>query len=207
MKVTLKVNGKNMTFSERELVAILEEHFQRIAKMERNREKFVEKPTTGKPFEVNHLDIDQKLFEEERDDYQQEWVRRTILEAFSEVKKNPTRYGKNFKTLRPRRNTEDISFRELKSLASKLGDHNADWVEQALEWAQRIANGERWVSLCNMRDDADCPRLVVWKDGNQIVGTGKYFSGINTPACGLSGPTHSDDFIFYGIVPLVVIYE
>lgn len=52
--VTLKVNGRKMTFSEKEISSILEEHFSR------------QKPTEGEWFEVKPQDINQKLFRRKR---------------------------------------------------------------------------------------------------------------------------------------------
>ena len=39
-----------------------------------------------------------------------------------------------------------------------------NWTEQALEWAQRISNGETWESICDNSDTANCLRLVAWEN-------------------------------------------
>lgn len=127
-------------------------------------EQIAEKPTVGKWFKVNPLAIDQNLFREKRRDSRQEETRQIILAAFEEMKKNP-KYEKPFMTFIPKKTWESKNVGELKELASKLGNHNADWVEQTLEWAQRIANGETWEAVCNKKDTANWYRLVAWENG------------------------------------------
>lgn len=51
-----------------------------------------------------------------------------------------------------------------------MGDHLTDWVEQAFEWAQKIANGESWESICNEVDTAKWVRCVRWKAWIKFVG-------------------------------------
>ena len=63
----------------------------------------------------------------------------------------------------PTMHGEEFEF--LKEYAKTMGDHNADWVEQSLEWAQRISNGESWKKLCNKRDTTKWYRLVEGPNG------------------------------------------
>lgn len=58
MKITLQVNGREITFSEQELSSILEKHFSKV--------KVAQKLTENEWFEVKPHAIDQKLFEEKR---------------------------------------------------------------------------------------------------------------------------------------------
>lgn len=94
---------------------------------------------------------------------------------------------------------------DLEKIAYNLGDHNAYWVEQALEWAQRIANGERWEAVCNDFDNARCFRLVIWKNGHHRFVGGSYnrrkaASDVSSiEYYGYSRPEYA--------VPLVVLYE
>lgn len=196
--VTLKVNGRKMTFSEKEISSILEEHFSR------------QKPTEGEWFEVKPQDINQKLFRRKRKNEEQERVRKIIIEAFVEMKENPEEYGRSFKTMMPEKTWDSKTVFELKKMACQLGDHNANWVEQALEWAQRIANGESWEAICNDVDTANWYRLVVWKygytrrvGGSSVVG-GKYI--FYTASC--VHDNNLDDYDHpYNTVPLVVLYD
>lgn len=71
MEVTLQVNGRNMTFSEKELRAILEEHFSSETRQVTTA-KVAQKPTEGEWFEVKPQAIDQELFEKKRKDQRQE---------------------------------------------------------------------------------------------------------------------------------------
>ncbi|MGN1384453.1 MAG: hypothetical protein ACI4XD_04095 [Clostridia bacterium] len=204
MKVTLQVNGREMTFSKEELIAIVEH----LSTQQTTTTKVAQKPTEDAWFEVKPQTIDQKLFEKKRNDYRQEAMRKMILEAFAEMKENPEKYGKNFKTMMPRRTWPSKTVTQLKEMAEHIGDHNADWVEQALEWAQRIANGESWKGICNAEDTANCYRLVVWKNGYaRLVGGSVFFDNIYDPASDVCSSDYEDYYYLHRTVPLVVLYE
>lgn len=205
MKVTLQVNGQEMTFSEQELTAIVEEHFS--TKTTKKAIKAAEKPVEGKRFDVNPLAIDQKLFEKKREDSRQETTRKLIQEAFTMVKKNPEKYAKPFQTLMPEKTWESKILEEFKKLAESLGDCIADWVHQALEWAQRIANGESWEAICNEADTATWYRLVVWKNGyTRLVGGSRENCNCSPASDVGSDGCNSYDSIYHS-VPLVVLYK
>lgn len=185
MKVTWRMKGKKITTS-----------------------KVEQKPSEGEWFEVKPQDIDQKLFKKKRsDNNRQEATRQLILEAFAKMKNNPEKYGKNFETMMPQNTWSSKTVAQLKEMASNLGDHNANWVEQALEWAQRIANGESWEAICNDKDTANWYRLVVWKNGYaRRVGGSVCFSS-NEPASDVGFGDYDDGCILGCTVPLVVLYE
>ena len=191
----LQVNKRECTFSEEELVAILEDYFSNKQTQEE----------IG--FEVKPYEIDQTLFQKERKNAMQERTRKLILEAFKRLENRPQKYGKNFRTLMPIKNYDSKTVDRLKRMASRLGDHNADWVEQSLEWAQRICNGESWEAICNQQDTATWFRMVIWKSGLvRLVGGSTYLNYSNS-AADVSEQEHvSDDTLSY-TVPLVVIYE
>ncbi len=202
MKITLLVSGREMTFSEEELVAILEKHFDTEAT--KQEEKDAQTPTEGKLFEIKPAEIDRRLFLEEKSDKRQEETRQLILEAFAEMKNN-SKYAKPFKTLMPEK-TWDVKYvSELKTIACNLGDHMADWVEQALEWAQRIANGETWKAVCNDPDTAKWYRLIEWKNGYSRVvgGSRKLCNGY--PASSVINYDYNLSSILDDTVPLVVL--
>ena len=162
-------------------------------------------PTEGKWFEVKPLSIDPKLFERERKNKSQEETRQLILEAFEEMNKYPEKYARNFRTMMPEKIWTSKNAAQLKEIACKLGDHNADWVEQALEWGQRIANGESWEAICNDKDTTYWYRLVVWKKGNtrRIGG-----SRLNYPASNVSyNGSYDGNHDLDNTIPLVVSYE
>ena len=206
-EITLSVDGKEMTFSEKELISILKEHFKsEESKVKEQSMEIEQRPTEGKLFKVDPLSINQELFKKKRSDSRKEATRQYILEAFEEVKKN-SKYAKPFKTLMPEKTWYSKTVSELKELAGSLGDHNADWVEQALEWAQRIANGESWEDICNKADTANWYRIVVWKGGYARLVGGSRNSSINYPACDVNYNYCVDDDYISGAVPLVVLYE
>lgn len=207
MKVTLQVNGREMTFSEKELIAIVEKHLSSETTQKTTTAKVVQKPTEDAWYKVKPQAIDQKLFKKRRKDKMQEATRQLILEAFAEMKDNPEKYGKNFKTMMPKKTWSLKTVAQVKEMASKLGDHNADWVEQALEWAQRIANGESWEAICNDKDTANWYRLVVWKNGYVRLVGGSVCNYNDVSASNVYGSVCSGNYFLSSTVPLVVLYE
>ena len=210
MKVSLLVGGVERNFTEEELIAILENHFDNAEKKSTQQEaKLIQRPTEGVPFEVNPSGIDRKLFQEEREDSRQEWTRQLILEAFTKMDEDPTRYGNSFKTLMPEKTWRWKYVRDLIKLANKLGDHIADWVEQALEWAQRISNGETWEDICNNPDTANWYRLFKWKNGYYRLVGGSRGNDDDSPASDVNYNycNSNNKCNFADTVPLVVLYK
>lgn len=205
MQVILPVHGREISFSEQELISILENHFSSEEIKNEDSEIMAEAPVQGKWFEVKPLEIRQSLFQKQRVDVRQERTRILILEAFLEVKMNPRKYGRNFKTKMPKKTWDKKSVKDLKKEARKYCNSCiADWVEQALEWAQRIDNGESWESLCNKDDTAEYMRLVVWKNGSaRIVGGGLEWKIPPSDVFDSNYPTHC---VLDDVVPLVVSY-
>lgn len=173
-------------------------------------------PTEGKLFEVNPLEIDRSKFEKVFTDTQMENTRQTIQEAFEEVDKSPEKYAHPFYTLIPEHKPCRV-LAETIDYAKELGGYMADWVEQAMEWAQRICNGESWKKMCKDADNANYIRIVKWKDGRvRLVGgdTGRAPTDVDTGRC-YYAPTDVDmedgfdeEEIYYcginEVVPLVV---
>lgn len=137
--------------------------------MKKSNRTDVTRSTKGSCFAVNPLEIDQNLFKKKRKDPQQEEIRKLILEAFREMKRD-SKYARPFKVMIPEKTWESKSTPELEELANKLGDHLTNWVEQAFKWAQKITNGESWESICNEADKTKWVRLVKWKGWNKFVG-------------------------------------
>lgn len=160
-----------------------------------------------KCFTVSHMTINYSLFQQVRDDYEQEKTRRTIVRAFEEVKNNPSKYTKPFTIIIPKKTWSEKTVWELQELAQDIGDHVADWIEQALEWAQRITNGETWKSICNMPDDAKWYRLVIWKNGYvRIVGGSTEHNNPN-PASDVGCDDCNMGDVLANSVPCVVSYN
>ena len=167
-------------------------------------ERIVKKPQEGIVFEVNPLAIDLDLFECKRKDLDQEKTRQLILDAYMEVFNN-LKYTKPFKTLIPEKNWDIKTVKELKQVAINLGGRVANWVEQALEWAQRISNGETWEELCNNYDTANWYRLVVWKrQHNRLIGGSQEGKGDAPPTSIGRYYYDSDEELTFNAVPLIV---
>ena len=203
-KFTLLVDGEEKNISK-DLLAVLERYFPDEATQQVTTFKKVKSPVEDEWFEVQPQLIDQSLFQDIRKDSKQEITRQLILEAFEELKKYPERYGKNFKTKMPKKTWTIKTVDDLKKIACKLGSHNADWVEQSLEWAQRISNGESWNTVCNEKDTAYWQRLVIWK-GNDcacIVG-GSCYTSNNVPASNVDNKCYDSKKRLYNIIPLII---
>ena len=158
----IKVHGKEREFTERELTSILEEDYERKYYKKDITPLMTATPTEGNWYLVDPEKIDQSLFEEERDDFEQEKARKEIQKAFSEMRNNPVKYNNPFKTMIPFRIWDkhtSKTFVYLHEIAKIIGDDEADMVEQSLEWAQRIQN-EGWEAVCNMPDKARSYRAV-----------------------------------------------
>lgn len=205
--IVIATDGRMRKLSEQDIITILEKY---------EPTEFATVPTEDKWFMINPQTINQNIFQEERGDESQERVRKLILEAFDELKNNPEKYGRTFKTIMPElpdKTGEKRSYSgyELQEISSKLGDHIADWVEQALEWAQRISNGESWEKLCNEYDTSKYLRVIIWKGGYTVRLVGGSRCGF------LEAPTFigKKEYFFGGIydkwsdwcVPLVVSYN
>lgn len=214
-KITLQVNGREMTFSEEELIAILEEHFSdKTSKTEVQTTKGVQtevKTTQAKTaqaeetqcFDVFPYSIDRSLFQEEREDAQQEWTRQIILNALSHAYSGLFRYNKPYQVVIPAKTwSSHISAWDLIDIARGYGNGIAEWAELALVWAQRISNGETWETLCNEPDTDARPRIVSWKD-NALRCVG----GKGVPATCVGKVSLDISIPLIEAVPLVVRYE
>lgn len=203
MKVTLKVFGRERTFSENELVSILESHFSNTNKSKSKNKRNVNRYT------VDLKSINRNLFVTPREDPNQEKVRKLILEAFSEADAKPEKYSQPFETLVPDMDILCYTKSKLIVLAYDLGDHMADWVEQALVWAQKISDGQSWESICNYPDTSKNRRMIIWKNGNYAI-VGSYHDSVSICSASVITlwgkiPEHNEDFISY-VAPLIVNY-
>lgn len=207
MKVTLVVNGRERTFSEKELVAILESVFSNEVVRPANMVRPAKAPVEGEWFKVEPLAINQALFYKERENAKQESMRQLIVEAFIELKLDPEKYGKIFKTMMPKKEWTYKTAMELKIVACTLGDCMASWVEQALEWAQRIENGEPWENICNKPDTSNWFRAIRWKNGQIRLVGGSVREYDESSACDIGNADHDNSDMILRTVPLVMIYE
>lgn len=214
MKITLTLSGREKTFSENELVSILEDYFATSsensipqtaakAKTPKNKNRYI----------VDLQTINRDLFVEERTDPTEESLRCNIQKAFVSADANPSKYGKRFETLIP--NSKEHCYtakEELYVLAYDLGDHIADWVEQCLEWAQRISDGEQWGNICDKPDTHKYQRLIISsnKPNKNFKIVGSYHDN-NSPHPEFYLSDFSSDSEFaesevYHTVPLVINY-
>ena len=207
-KMTLLVNGREKTFTERELRFILENYFPSEITKQISRERIAKVPTEDKWFEVNPLEINQELFQEKRKDKTQENTRQNILKAFDELNRNPQKYGKKFMTMLPKKSWEsDKNILELKDLAWKMGDHMSDIIEKFLEWAQRISNGESWEEVCNKIDSAKWFGAVTLQNGNVTRVGNSTSTREQYPASHVDWIVHSsDECTLFNAVPSITKY-
>ena len=205
MKVSLIVNGREMKFSEEELVDILEKYFAN-SEIENSDQKVIAKPIEGVWFEVNPNSINQKLFQEERDDIFQEDTRKEILKAFDILKLNPEQ-NKPFETLMPTKSWESKTLRGFRDLAKCFGERMATKVEYFLELAQRISNGESWEAICNEPDTANWLRVVEFSAEEGCFCGGSRYSNVKDSAATCYERFHDTYICYKNAVPLVVRYK
>lgn len=196
-------DGRKETFDGVASFNVTEEQ---ITKEERHAYDVAQIPTEGKLFEVNPLGIDRSKFEKPMSDKMQEWTRQIIQEAFTEFDKHPEKYASEFYTLIPEKKWQGYkTVAELKEYAKDLGGQTADWVEQALEWAQRIFNGESWEAICNNADTAKWYRLIRWKNVYyRLVGGSRNYGDVY-PASYVFDCGYSSKNRILRTVPLVVL--
>lgn len=165
-------------------------------------------PRVGEWFEVNPQTINRQLFKERREDKRQECTRQLILEAFAAVDGNPE-YARGFETMVPKKTWKSSgnTVRENKEIASELGDRMANWIEEALEWAQRLTNGESWSAVCNGWDGNDFHRMITWKNGFARVVGAALKSGIGFCSTSVLEEDFDDERRVGATVPKVVRYK
>ena len=210
MKLT--VNGRDVSFSSEELAFITERYFEIEQFYNGLFYQVTDRPLEGRWFIVRPRQIGRWMFEEEREDPIQEETRQMILQAIGEVERIPEKYAQSFKTMYPFRSWKQYrpkKISDLDSMAKVLGSHMADETEQALEWAQRIWNGESWEEVCNIPDSAPSYRIITCKDHpflHRVVGGSREAKS----QCGASH-INSEKYARYDqigcSVPLVVSYN
>ena len=164
-----EVGPRGLSISRERLVRLLEDN-----------RFYLTQPTIGVLFKVTPREIDQSIFHEKwklgwHGDKNEE-TRQLILEAFEEAERNPE-YMEPFHTLVPREESSGArTVKELRSIARRNNGKLANWVEQALEWAQRIYNYGEYGDIINAADYMSVRRAVIWKDGKTIkyCGGGSY---------------------------------
>lgn len=180
--------------------------FNEITKEECHASDLAQTPSEGKLFEVNPLGIDRSKFEKPMSNRKQEWTRQIIQKAFAEVDKHPEKYASAFYTLMPEKKWNGLkTVAELNAYANDLDGQMADWVEQALEWAQRLFNSESWETICNNADTANWYRVILWKNGcYRLVGGSRNYNVLN-PASDVFDYDYGSFNCIYDTVPLVVL--
>lgn len=161
-KILLSINDVEIVLTRKKLISLLEQHFDFTSELQ---------DKISWNYIVVPNSINQEVFRKQRKDERQERTRQIILSAFMAMQKNPDKYTKSFEILIPKKEKSSQTVKKMIEMSGKIGDHIADWVEQALEWAQRISNGEAWEDICNNPDKQDWFRLIIWKNGKaRIVG-------------------------------------
>ncbi len=173
------------------------------------RNEGIKGPKEGEWFDVDIKTIDKKLFRKPREDKKQEETRIRILEAFEEIKKRPARYARPFQSfMPPKKETYWELPGDLMARAVQIGDQMGNWVEQSLEWAQRITNGEPWEKISNEPDEAKWYRMVIGKDGylRGVGGSSEMGDKHHSPST-LSRNTYCSSSKIGYSVPYVVRYK
>lgn len=195
-EITLKVNGTERTFSKQELIEIIEKHLSNGNQA----------PTEGVWFWVKprEIIINQKIFNEVREDRKQERTRKLILEAIEQTKKNPQKYKDAFRVMIPKKAWKVITVEEMNRNATKIGAHIADWVEWILVLAQRIVNGQSWEEICNFPAKSKWFKLIMWETGYFRTVGSCLFLDIELPDAAESGTAYGYTNSLSHTVPVFV---
>lgn len=113
-------------------------------------------------YEVTPMSIKENIFMKQRKRFKEELTRRLILMALDRVKRNPEKYSKPFKTMRVLRIVPNMTAKEFDEFCKK--EYNARFaneIENALEKAQRITNGETWREACEHPETAGWDLIVM----------------------------------------------
>ena len=165
------------------------------------------RPIEGVWFKVDPTSVNKELFMSKRNNISQEATRQFILDAFYEMEKYPERYERTFYTLVPKNLRSGRTIKELKTCTGMYNGCMANWIEQSLEWAQRISDGETWEDICIKHDTMTWYRLVEWKGGaiRFVGGASTSFIKCSATKVGTTNWTLND--MVYHAVPLIVRYE
>lgn len=193
--ITLTIRGRQMTFTEEDITALVEEHLYLG-------------PVTGRWFKVDPKTIDWSLFEKKRENPTQENVRKYILKAEDFVKKYDC--DAVFETLIPEKTWEAFKISEFIEFAEKNGGELADMNDQALEWAQRLSNGETWEEVCNTADISPWFRIIEFTPSCYRLIGGSTAEGYCYPATCIGEYDYCANYVNGGLlgnaVPLIKRY-
>lgn len=140
----------------------------------------LKRPIEGIWFRVNPEQISKKIFEFPREDFDEEWTRKRILEAFYEWRTNWKRYGIAFDVMILKKTWNWVeSYEELSQYSYKWG-HQADWVEFYMLLAHRIEK-EGWKAICEDPDTDKFHKIVLWKNGKLLMVGGSTECDDNSP--------------------------
>ena len=172
-----------------------------------NESGIVLRPIEGIWFKVDPTKLNKNLFMSKKINFLQEETRQLILDAFYEMEKYPEKYEREFYTLVPKTLRSGRTIKELKSCAEMYNGHMANWVEQALEWAQRISNGETWEDICLKPDLMTWYRIIEWKGGTIRFVGGTSTGHLKCSATKVGTTNWILNDTVYHAVPLIVKYE
>ena len=183
MKILVQVHGEERSYSERELIRALE----RLADLDGNTKStaIVQKaspPKVGewftiKPNEIKWENVERACKEAGADDL---WA--GISWARGQMLTNP-KYQGEIQTLVPEKTWEWKTEKELRKMASELGDEIVDEVIVYLELSQRIDNGEAVKTLTKKPDHLPYYRQIITRDGGTgFVGGASANNNKNSPA-------------------------
>ncbi len=127
------------------------------------------RPVEGEWFDVEPYRINRKLFEDDRQDKEQQFTLGNIRKAFQWLDSSPYENGRPFKILIPKKTWGTITIREMLDITKTFGGNMSTGFETDFLWAQIINNGETWENLCNKPDTLNYYRLVNWGKENSVI--------------------------------------
>lgn len=161
--------------------------------------------TEGKWIKVVPEWICEGLFSTPRESREEEQLRRKIVVALAEAKKNE-KYKKTFYFLVPKE-PENKTFNQILADAKKENLAIMDWVWQGLEWAFRITQGESWENICLNPDTSSWFRVIKSKESTYEVWGGARRLSAHIPETTCLSTIRNYEYTYKQEVPVYVRVE
>lgn len=161
--------------------------------------------TEGKWIKVVPEWICEGLFSTPRESREEEQLRRKIVVALAEAKKNE-KYKKTFYFLVPKE-PENKTFNQILADAKKENLAIMDWVWQGLEWAFRITQGESWENICLNPDTSSWFRVIKSKESTYEVWGGARRLSAHIPETTCLSTIRNYEYTYKQEVPVYVHVE
>lgn len=207
MKILVSVNGEERSYSEQELTEALERlaNFEKSTHTTATAVKAVS-PEVGEWFPITPANINWTAVEEacEKADATNLWE--NISWAKEQMSTDP-KYQGVIESLVPKKTWNWKTEKELRELATELGDEMVDEVITYLEFAQRINNGGEVDTLTKKADHLPYYRQIITRNGGTGFVGGASAVDCKDPPAVLLRSSYYPDYKYFATVPAVARFS